>query len=98
MKNISIQITEISSVSASIEELDRKIPDSKKQLPEFDLFHRKVTTCIEGFITEAKKYSKGGTSLQFENEIIFSDLRILIILKYPHKANLFDWVKRIFGR
>jgi len=97
MKKICVQVSDASSVAASIEKLDKEIPDSKRDLLGFDLLYNQVITCIEDFGTMAKKISKKGTTLHLEKEVIFSDFSVLITLDYPNRVSFFDRVKNIFG-
>lgn len=98
MKKICVQISDASSVAASIEKIDKQIPDSTKHLPGFDFLYNQVITCIEDFGTTAKKISKKGTALHLEKEVIFSNFSVLITLDYPNKVSFFDRVKNIFSR
>jgi hypothetical protein len=97
MKKIRLKISDASAVAASIEELDKQIPNSKKKLPEFNLFHDLVVKCIEDFGSRVKKHSKTGTTIHLEKEFDFSGLSILIILDYPKKESFFGRVKKVFG-
>lgn len=97
MKKIILQISDEDSVIASIKIMDRKIPESKKDLPEYVLFYNQVTTCIQDFRSQFEKLSNKGTTLHLKKEVKFSDISVVIILDYPKKATFVDWVKKIVG-
>lgn len=80
-----------------IKKIDKKIPDSKKLMPGFDLFYNQIITCIHEFRAQEKKLSQTGTTLHLKKEFVFYDLSILLILDYPKKTTFFDWVKKVFG-
>jgi len=94
VQKIFVQISDESSMAASIEKIDRKIPDSKKHLPGFNLFYNQIITCIHDFRSQEKKLSKTCTTLHLKKEIVFYDLSILIILDYPKKKNFFGRIKK----
>ena len=96
MKIIRLQISDENSVAASIKKMEKKIPESKKDLPEYVLFYNQVTTYMQDFRSQSEKISKTGTTLHLKKEIIFSDFTVLITLDYPEKANVFDRLKKFF--
>ena len=97
MQKICVQISDSSSVAALIEELDKQIPESKKNHPEFGLLYDQVVACMEDFKSKVIKLVKTGTTIHLEKEIVFPDFSVLITLDYPKKQKFFDRVKMIFG-
>lgn len=98
MKNIKIQISDDSVVSSVISELDRKIPESTRISPEFQIFYPQITACINDFTAKAKKLANAGTTIHIQKEFTLQDASIFIALDYPKRNGLLEKFVGIFRR
>jgi hypothetical protein len=96
MKTIKIQISNDSITSSAIGELDRQLPESTKNSPEFKISYYQVIGCIEDFSTRARKLAKSGTTIHIQKEFALPDVNILIALDYPKKTGFLEKLACIF--
>ena len=98
MKNIKIQISDDSVAPSVISELDRKIPESTRISPEFQILYPQITDCIDDFTARAKKLANAGTTIHIQKEFTLPDASIFIALDYPMRNGLLEKFAGIFRR
>ena len=98
MKLIKVLISDDTGTSSVISKLDRQIPETTKNSPEFTMLYPQLTACIEDFSAKAKKLGRVGTTLHIQKEFMFPGARVLVVLDYPRKAGFLEKLAGILKR
>lgn len=93
--NKVIRLSKNTTIEEASEKLS-KIIENHKDMKNFQYFYDQAVVAINELVLKAKSVSSTETTIYIEKELVFNDLKILLILDSADRQSVTDKLKKIF--